>query len=81
MRKKILFCASFVFFQGIVEDYLKVVGLVGGRCGCSVSVGHDGENEEVAHAERRIPGRTAGSWEWGTIPLANSKIPVTQSAQ
>jgi hypothetical protein len=61
VRKKILLCASFVRFQCIIENYLKVVGLVGGRCGCSVSVGHNGENEEFVHAER-----TAGSWEWNT---------------
>jgi hypothetical protein len=47
VRKKILLCAFFVHFQGIVEDYLKVVGLVGGRCGCSVSVGHNGEKQGV----------------------------------
>jgi hypothetical protein len=51
--KKILFRASFVRFQGIVEDYLEVGDLVGGRCGCSVTVGHNGENEEFVHAKRR----------------------------
>ena len=56
MRKKILFRASFVCFQSIVEDYLEVGGLVGGRCGSSVSVGHNGENEEYVHAERRTAG-------------------------
>jgi len=52
VRKEILFCASFVRFQGIIKNYVKVVGLVGGRCGY-VSVGHNGENEELVHVERR----------------------------
>lgn len=47
MGEKVLICAPFVRFQGIIEDYLEVGGLVGGGCGCRVSMGHNGENEEA----------------------------------
>jgi hypothetical protein len=59
--KEIFFRAFSVFIQGIVEDYLEVGDLVGGRYGRSVSVGHHGENKEFVHVKRR----TAGSWKWG----------------
>lgn len=64
MGKKILFRASLVRFQRIVEDNLEVGDLVGWRYGYSVSVGHNGENEEVENTTvsktprrgQRVPG-------------------------
>jgi hypothetical protein len=50
--EKVLFRAFFVGFQGIVEDYLEVGGLVGGGCVCRVCLGHNGENKEFVHDER-----------------------------
>jgi hypothetical protein len=40
--KKILLCALFVRFQGIIENWLEV-----GRCGSRVSVRHKGGSEEL----------------------------------
>ena len=66
MGEKVLLCAPFVRSQGIIKDYLEVGGLVGGGCGCRVSMGHNNENEEFVYEERRI--LVAGSWEWRTPP-------------
>jgi hypothetical protein len=65
--EEVLVRASFVRFQSIIENHVKVVGLVGGRCGY-VSVGHDGENEEFVHAERRQDSGFVGTEQGGTSP-------------
>ena len=45
---KILLCAFFVFFQGTIENWLKV-----GRCGSYVSAGHKGETSSIVGVGER----------------------------